>query len=119
MANARNVAIFLLSGALTVTSVGWYRSSDIVGGDEVRFSSCRWEGSTLVLGYLYGVAELISPSVDSRNGELTVALRTIVDDGPHIAIGLGGEARFGIYDGPKTVKYEDGEELDCARKPPT
>jgi len=50
----------LLVVALAVTSIGWYLSAHPGG---VRFESCHWEGSHLVLGYTYGSGDTVSTMV--------------------------------------------------------
>lgn len=109
----RYLAEGLLLIGLVVASVGWYRSDHAEGTDINRFDSCRFEGDTLVLTYVYGANQLISPSVDTRREYIVVGLNTKVGDGITPAIGLSGEARFIIFGGPRSVRDADGHGLDC------
>lgn len=115
---ARYLLIGLLAIGLVITSIGWYRSERSEGTDDGRFGSCRFEGSTLVLTYTYGANQLISPSVDTRGSDIVIKLNTRTGEGITPAIGLSGEARFGFFGEPKTVRYEDGKELTCPRRAP-
>ncbi len=69
----RYVVLGVLLAGLVITSVGWYRAAD--AGTERTFDSCRFDGDTLVLSYMYGVNEIVSPSLDTTGADIVVALR--------------------------------------------
>lgn len=101
-----------LVGAVLLGGLIWLRTSH---EQPRRFESCRWEGDTLVLQWLYGANERVGASLDARGGgELTVALAGEVGDGDRVDIGLSGEARFAVYGGRTAVRYEDGTPLKCS-----
>jgi hypothetical protein len=102
--------VLLLVGVL-VTSVGWYRSAHT--STVQHFDTCSFDGTTRVLTYSYGANQMVSPRVDTRGRDVIVALETTVGDGPTPAIGLSGQARFATFGGQQTVRYPDGERLDC------
>jgi hypothetical protein len=102
----------LLALGLLVTSVGWYRSAS--AGDYQRFDSCSFDGTTLVLSYSYGANQMISPSVDTRGPDVVVALESEVGEGPTPAIALHGEARFVMFGAQTTIRYPDGQALNCS-----
>ena len=108
----RYVLVGLLTVGLVVTSIGWYLSTRT--GGERRFDSCRLDGDLLTLSYSYGANEMVSPSIDTRGRDVVVALRTHVGDGLSPAIRLTGHARFTVFSGPRTVRYPDGDQLNCA-----
>lgn len=108
----RVVLVGLLIVGLTITSVGWYRSAQAESGDE-RFDSCRLDGETLILGYAYGANQSVNVGIDTRGEEVIVSLTALSGEGITPAIQLGGEARFTLFSAPTTVRYADGEELDC------
>lgn len=101
-----------LAVGFVVTSVGWYLSTRT--GGERRFDSCRLDGELLTLSYSYGANEMVSPSIDTRGPDVVVALRTHVGDGLTPAVRLTGQARFTVFSGPRTVRYPDGDQLNCA-----
>jgi hypothetical protein len=101
----------LLTVGILITSVGWYRSAHT--SSVQHFDACSFHGTTLVLSYSYGANQMVSPQVDTRGRDVIVALDTKVGDRPTPAIQLSGQARFSILAGPQTVKYPDGERLDC------
>ena len=109
---------YIIAGALAVgllvTSVGWYRVAS--AGSDQHFDSCRFDGQNLVLSYLYGANQRVSPTVDTRGGDVVVALHVEAGTGSTPDIGLTGEARFAIFGEPTTVRYPDGETLDCSLK---
>jgi len=107
----RYVVLGALVAGLLVTSIGWYRAAD--AGTERAFDSCRFDGDTLVLTYLYGVDEVVSPTLDATGDDIVVALRVRRVSGSAPAVGLTGEARFAIYGGRRTVRYPGGEALSC------
>jgi hypothetical protein len=106
----RYALVGLLAVGLVVTSVGWYLSTRT---GERRFDSCRLDGDLLTLSYSYGANEMVSPSIDTRGPDVVVALRTHVGDGITPAIRLTGQARFTVFSGPRTVRYPDGDQLNC------
>lgn len=57
----------------------------------------------------------MSPSADFRSGEVIVSLARKVTDGITIAIALNSTFRVEMYGQtePLTVRYPDGETLDC------
>jgi hypothetical protein len=101
----------LLAVGVLVTSVGWYRSAH--ASTAQHFDGCSFDGRPLVLTYSYGANQMVSPRVDTRGRDVVVALDTKVGNGPTPAIGLSGEARFSVFGGQQTVRYPDGERLDC------
>ena len=111
MRTLRYLVVGMLTVGLVVTSIGWYWSTH--GGSDQRFESCHFEGETLVLSYRYGVNQSVSPSIDTRSGDVVVSLRVRAGHGSVIDIGLMGDARFAVYGGPSTVRYRDGKTLDC------
>lgn len=110
----RYIVVGVLTAGLLVTSVGWYLG--VSGGSDQRFDSCRYDGQTLVLSYSYGANQRVSPAVDTRDMDVVVALHVDAGKGSTPDIGLTGEARFAIFGGPTTVRYPDGERLDCSLK---
>ena len=62
----------------------------------------------------YALVGLVSPSIDTRGPDVVVALRTHVGDGLTPAILLAGQARFTVFSGPRTIRYSDGDQLNCA-----
>ena len=110
----RYIIVGVLTVGLLVTSVGWYRVAS--AGSDQQFDSCSFDGQTLVLSYFYGANERVSPSVDTRGGDVVVALHVEAGTGSTPDIGLTGEARFAIFGEPTTVRYPDGEKLDCPPK---
>lgn len=111
MRRVRYLVPGLLLVGLVATSVGWYRAADAGAGRP--FSSCRFDGDTLVLSYTYGVNDAVSPSLDATGPDIVVALRVKHGGGSVPAVGLTGEARFAIYGGHRTVRYPGGEALTC------
>ena len=101
----RYIVVGVLTVGLLVTSVGWYRVAS--AGSDQHFDSCRFDGQTLVLSYSYGANQRVSPTV-------VVALHVEVGKGSTPAIGLSGEARFAIFGEPTSVRYPDGEKLNCS-----
>lgn len=110
----RYIIVGVLAAGLLVTSVGWYRVAS-AGSDE-HFDSCRFDGQTLVLSYSYGANERVSPSVDTRGGDVVASFHVEAGTGSTDDIGLTGEARFAIFGEPTTVRYPDGEKLDWSPK---
>ena len=108
----RYIVLGVLTVGLLVTSVGWYRVAS--AGSDQHFDSCRFDGQTLVLSYSYGANQRVSPTVDTRGGDVVVALHVEVGKGSTPAIGLSGEARFAIFGEPTSVRYPDGEKLNCS-----
>ncbi len=107
----RYVVPGVLLAALVVTGIGWYHAAD--AGTERAFDSCRYDGGTLVLSFLYGVNETVSPSLDTTGADVVVALRVKQGRGSAVAVGLTGEARFTIYGGHRPVRYPGGDLLTC------
>lgn len=112
MRDVRNLLAALLTVGVLVTSVGWYRSAH--ASTAQHFDGCSFDGRTLVLTYSYGANQMVSPRVDTRGRDVVVSLDTKVGNGPTPAIGLSGEARFAVFGGQHTVRYPDGEGLDCS-----
>jgi hypothetical protein len=102
----------LLAIGLLITSVGWYRSAS--AGGYQHFDACSFDGTTLVLSYSYGANQLVSPRVDMRSRDVVVALDSERGEGLTPMIGLSGEARFSVYAGQQTVRYPDGQRLECS-----
>ncbi|MGC4111763.1 MAG: hypothetical protein QM747_15365 [Nocardioides sp.] len=100
----------LLVVALAVTSIGWYLSAHPGG---VRFESCHWEGSTLVLGYTYGAGDRVSTMVHPQTDHVEAQLQVHEAGGNRTQQVLTGEASYPISGGPMTVKYPNGAELNC------
>ena len=75
----RYIVVGVLTVGLLVTSVGWYRVAS--AGSDQHFDSCRFDGPALVLSYSYGANQRVSPTVDSRGGDVVVAL--------HVEVGKG------------------------------
>jgi hypothetical protein len=113
MALRRLVLPGLVLVALVVTSVGWARSAadaPYVG----QVDGCRWDGDTLVVRFLYGANEEVSPVLDARDGDLVVSLEIRSGGGDTPSIGLGGEASFLVFgDAGGRVLRPDGSELVC------
>jgi hypothetical protein len=107
------VVIALLGVALVVTSIGWYLSAH-PGGE--RFESCRWDGSTLVLGYSYGSGDTVSTMVHPDGDHVKAQLRIDEAGGTGSAESLMGEARYPISGGPLPVQYANGAQLNCATR---
>ena len=106
----------VLALALIAVGAGWYGERDDTKMDtNQRFESCRWDGGVLVLTYVYGANQVVSPSIDTRGKSLVVALEVEEGDGVTPAIGLTGETRFGISgrDDKATLTYPDGRRLAC------
>ncbi len=108
----RYLVVGLIALGLVITSVGWYMSAN--AGAEQRFDSCRFDGDTLVLRYIYGANEAVEPRIDARGGDLVVSLSTQRGEGVTPAIGLLGEVRFTVFGGAAAVRYPDGEQLSCS-----
>jgi hypothetical protein len=104
------VVIALLGVALVVTSIGWYLSAH-PGGE--RFESCRWDGSTVVLGYSYGSGDTVSTMVHPDGDHVVAQLRIDEAGGNHTAVSLMGEARYPVSSGPLPVEYPNGKQLNC------
>jgi hypothetical protein len=100
----------LLLVALAVTSIGWYLSAHPGG---VRFESCHWDGSRLVLGYTYGPGDTVSTMVRPVGDHVEAQLQVHEADGSHTQQVLTGEATYPVARGPVTVKYPNGAELNC------
>lgn len=100
----------LLAVGLVVTSIGWYLSAHPGG---VRFESCHWEGSTLVLGYTYGSGDTVSTMVHPAGDHVDAQLRVDEPSGNHTQQVLNGEARYPISGGPIEVRYPSGAQLNC------
>jgi hypothetical protein len=94
--------------ALVVTSIGWYLSAHPGG---VRFESCHWEGSQLVLGYTYGSGDTVSTMVHPAGDHVVAQLQ--VHEGGGTQQVLDGAATYPISGGPLTVRYPNGAELNC------
>jgi hypothetical protein len=106
--------ILLVAGSLAVLVALVIAGYRLAQEQPQRFESCRWKGSTLVLGYQYGVNRRVSPSIDPRGGgPVEVALITESGSGSSPALALHGVARFMVFGGPSEVRYEDGPEVDC------
>lgn len=107
----------LLTIALTATAVGWWRAeSDAFGPESGRFEACRWEGSTLVLEWTYGLGQVVSPHVDVRpRDRVVVSLELRQDAGTYPAIGLPGTLRLGVYGGPMPVENPEGDAVACPK----
>jgi hypothetical protein len=115
---SRNYLIHaVLALALIAVSAGWYGERSKAATDQ-RFESCRIDDGVLVLTYTYGANQVVSPSIDTTGDDVIVALEVEDGDGTTPAIGLSGEARFGIFgrDDERTVTYSDGESLTCRRR---
>ena len=110
----RYIIVGVLTAGLLATSVGWYRVAS--AGSDQHFDSCRFDGQKLVLSYSYEANERVSPTVDTRGGDVVVALHVEAGTGSTTDIGLTGEAGFAIFGEPTTVRYPDGEKLDCSPK---
>ena len=108
----RYIVFGVLTVGLLVTIVGWYRVASASSAQ--HFDSCRFDGQKLVLSYSYGANERVSPTVDTRGRDVVVALHVEAGTGSTPDIGLVGEARFAIFGEPTTVRYPDGEKLDCS-----
>jgi hypothetical protein len=106
----RYAVLGLLAVGLLVTSVGWYLSAHPGG---VRFESCHWEGSQLVLGDTYGSGDTVSTMVHPDDDHVVAQLRVDEPGGPRPADALSGEARYPISGGPRPVRYPNGAELNC------
>lgn len=103
----------LLAVALTVTAIGWWRAES-AARDNGRFEACRWEGSTLVLEWTYGLGQVVSPHVDVRSADrVVVSLELRQEAGTYPAIGLPGRLRLGVYEGPIEVRSPDGDVVVC------
>jgi hypothetical protein len=103
----------LLVVALAVTSIGWYLSAHPGG---VRFESCRWDGSTLVLGYTYSAGDTVSTMVHPSSGHVEAQLQVHEPDGDQSPQTLTGEARYPVSGGPMPVRYPNGAQLGCATR---
>ncbi len=104
------VVIALLGVALVVTSIGWYLSAH-PGGE--RFESCRWDGSTVVLGYSYSSGDTVSTMVHPDGDHVVAQLRVDSPGGDRAGVGLMGEARYPVSSGPLPVEYPNGKQLNC------
>jgi hypothetical protein len=108
---ARILLVAVSLAVLVVVGIVGYR---LAQEEPHRFESCRWMGSTLVLGYEYGVNQRVSPSIDPRDGgPIEVALTIESGAGSSPAIALHGVARLMVSGGPTEVRYEDGPEVKC------
>lgn len=110
----RIALVALMALGLVVTSAGWYLSAS-AGADE-PFEDCHFEDGTLVLTFTYGANAAVAPRVDTRGRDIVVSLVSESGSGPTPAIGLSGEARFGIFGQPRSVRYPDGTPLSCPRR---
>ena len=100
----------VLAVGLVVTSIGWYLSAHPGG---VRFESCHWEGSKLVLGYTYGSGDTVSTMVHPVGDHVEAQLRVREGTGSDTQQVLSGQAAYPIAGGPVTVKYPNGAQLNC------
>lgn len=100
----------LLAVGLVVTSIGWYLSAHPGG---VRFQSCQWDGSKLVLGYTYSAGDTVSTMVHPASDHVVAQLQVNEPGGNHIQQSLTGTATYPISGGPMTVKYPNGATLNC------
>jgi hypothetical protein len=100
----------LLAIGLAVAGIGWYLSAHPGG---VRFESCHWDGSKLVLGYTYGAGDTVSTMVHPESGHVVAQLQVHEASGNHTQQALTGEATYPISGGPMPVKYPSGAELNC------
>jgi hypothetical protein len=107
----------ILAATLGVFALVWWRAeSTPYALDNSRFSACRWEGTTLVLEWTYGLGQVVTPQVDVRPPEhVAVGLELRQEAGSYPAIALPGTLRMGVYGGPKPVRDPDGSELECPR----
>jgi hypothetical protein len=103
------VVTALLAVGLVVTSVGWYLSAHPGG---VRFQSCRWDGSTLVLGYTYSPGDTVSTMVHPEGGHVEAQLR-VHEGGSDDRKTLTGKATYPVSGGPMPVEYPNGAQLSC------
>jgi hypothetical protein len=101
----------LLAVGLVVTGIGWYLSAHPGG---VRFESCRWDGSKLVLGYTYGAGDTVSTMVHPEGDHVVAQLRVHEAGGSHTQQVLTGEATYPISGGPVPVEYPNGAKLNCS-----
>jgi hypothetical protein len=102
---AQYVVGALLVVALAVTSIGWYLSAHPGG---VRFESCHWDGSKLVLGYTYGAGDTVSTMVHPESDHVEAQLQVHESGGAHTLQVLTGEATYPISGGPIPVEYPNG-----------
>ncbi len=102
--------VAVLVVALGVTSIGWYLSAHPGG---VRFESCHWEGSDLVLGYTYGSGDTVSTMVHPAGDHVVAQLQVHEGGGATTMQALTGQATYPISGGPLPVKYPNGAELNC------
>jgi len=102
--------VVVLVIALGVTSIGWYLSAHPGG---VRFESCHWDGTDLVLGYTYGSGDTVSTMVHPSGDHVVAQLRVDEGGGNHTTQVLTGQARYPISGGPLPVQYPNGAELNC------
>ena len=98
--------IAVLAVGLMVTSIGWYLSAHPGG---VRFESCHWEGSKVVLGYTYGSGDTVSTMVHPSGDHVVAQLRVDEAGGNHTLQVLTGQATYPVSGGPLPVRYPNGE----------
>lgn len=105
----------LLTVALGVTALGWWRAeSDSYLLDGARFEACRWEETTLVLQWTHGLGQVVRPHVDVRpTDHVVVGLELRQEAGSYPSIGLSGTLRLAVYGGQLPVRDPDGTELEC------
>ena len=71
----------LLAVALGVTSLGWWRAeSNSYVLDDAGSEACRWEKSTLLLQWTYGLGQVVSPHVDVRPADHVVVGPELVQE---------------------------------------
>jgi len=120
---ALNIVAALLFLGFAVTSVGWFRSSQLDARDQPsqseRFDACHVEGGIAVLDYLYGVNEKVTITADSRGEDgIVVSFEEQEGGGDTIALGLRGQFRIvvggegGEHSLPD-LRYPDGTRLTC------
>ena len=115
--DAQRAATFSTMPGVPEKSTGFDVSSGVrrapCAGTERAFDSCRFDGDALVLSYMYGVDEVVSPNVDTTGADIVVALRVRHGGGSAVAVGLMGEAQLAIYGGRRTARYRGGDVLSC------
>ena len=102
--------VVVLALALGATSIGWYLSAHPGG---VRFESCHWEDSNLVLGYTYGSGDTVSTMVHPDGDHVVAQLQVHEGGGATTLQALTGQATYPISGGPLPVRYPNGAELNC------
>jgi hypothetical protein len=105
------VALPLLAAA--ATSAGWYLAEH---PSDQRFSSCAVVGDrALLLGYSYGVGDVVAMRVEETREAVVVGLHLDSPRGARMALTLSGQLQYVVHSGlnGRPVVTEDGRGMHC------